>query len=369
MQRIQRFPRTLRPVVLAGVALAGTLGAATPAAAQAFEDLQTPKSPLVLKDHGSFFVGGEVKEADSLDLGAGRPPGQFVANQMYVEYMIPHRKRGGHKVPVVMIHGGGLSGKSYETTPDGRMGWADYFVRKGHAVYLPDQVSRARSGFDPTVFNRVRDGRLPPTELPSVNRTSLELAWDVFRFGPTFPVPFPDEQFPVEAAVEFSKQGVPDLNAILPSPNPNYKALSDLAIKLKGAVLMGHSQSGAYPLQAALTDPTGTKGLIAMEGVCTPTAWTDDQIATLATVPILVVFGDHLADAANGIWQTRFDDCQAFITRVNAAGGNAQMLWPPALGIHGNSHMIMQDKNNLQIADLILEWIDENVGKDKVARK
>ena len=50
-------------------------------------------------------------------------------------------------------------------------------------------------------------------------------------------------------------------------------------------------------------------------------------------------------------------------------GGNAQMLWPPALGIHGNSHMFMLDKNNLQIADLILKWIDENVGKKKVAKK
>ena len=81
------------------------------------------------------------------------------------------------------------------------------------------------------------------------------------------------------------------------------------------------------------------------------------------------MFGDHLADAFGGVWQTRFNDCRTFNARVNAAGGNAQMLWPPALGIHGNSHMIMQDKNNLQIADLILKWIDENVGKNKIAKK
>ena len=70
---------------------------------------------------------------------------------MYVEYMIP---KGATKVPVVMVHGGGLSGKSFETTPDGRMGWNEYFVRQGHPVYNADQVSRARSGFDPTVFNQ-----------------------------------------------------------------------------------------------------------------------------------------------------------------------------------------------------------------------
>src|SRR5262249_17866958 len=51
----------------------------------------------------------------------------------------------------------------YETTSDGRMGWEEYFVRKGHAVYLPDQVSRARSGFDPTVFSRVHAGVALPS--------------------------------------------------------------------------------------------------------------------------------------------------------------------------------------------------------------
>jgi hypothetical protein len=39
------------------------------------------------------------------------------------------------------------------------------------------------------------------------------------------------------------------------------------------------------------------------------------------------------------------------------------MLSPSETGIRGNSHMIMQDKNNLQIADLILQWIDEQVSK------
>ena len=56
-----------------------------------------------------------------------------------------------------------------------------------------------------------------------------------------------------------------------------------------------------------------------------------------------------------------FESCQALIGRLKAAGGQAQMLSPCETGIRGNSHMIMQDKNNLQIADLILQWIDEQV--------
>jgi hypothetical protein len=83
----------------------------------------------------------------------------------------------------------------------------------------------------------------------------------------------------------------------------------------------------------------------------------------LAKVPILAVFGDHL-DVPTGMfdfsWQSAFDDCKAFIARLKASGGAAEMLYPPDLGIRGNSHMIMQDRNNLQIGDLILKWIDRH---------
>jgi len=77
------------------------------------------------------------------------------------------------------------------------------------------------------------------------------------------------------------------------------------------------------------------------------------------TAGLLSVFGDNL-DAQTGTivnWRAQYNDCQAFIARVNAAGGAAEMLHTPDLGILGNSHMIMQDRNNLQIADLILQWI------------
>jgi pimeloyl-ACP methyl ester carboxylesterase len=373
MKRIQRVPKTLQPVVLAGVILAGPLGMAITAAAQDVSDLQTPKGSLVLKSQGSFFVGGQNVFSDGL-VGQQIPgftipaSGHVTYNQMYVRYMIP--QGGDHNVPVVMIHGGTLSGKSWETTPDGRMGWDEYFVRQGHAVYVPDQVSRARSGFNQAAINNVLAGNAPPSTLPNILRLSDEIAWTIFRFGPTFGTPYADEQFPVQAADKFSKQGIPDLNFSLPDPNITAEALAALAIQLNGAVIMGHSESGLYPLQAALTNATGTKGLIDIEpGGCNATVFTNQQIATLATVPILVVFGDHL-DTPNSVvnWPAAFSDCQAFIARVNAANGNAQMLHPADLGIHGNSHMIMLDKNNLQIADLILKWIDGNVGKNKVAK-
>ena len=177
----------------------------------------------------------------------------------------------------------------------------------------------------------------------------------MFRFGPTFGAPYPDEQFPVEAMDRFAKQMVPDLNAMLPAPNPTHKALSDLALSLKGAVLMGHSESGRAPLEAALINASGIRGMIVIEppGGC-GMKYTEQQIATLARLPILIVFGDHLSVAPRN-WLGAFENCKDFIARINAAKGNAKMLYPPDLGIHGNSHMIMQDKNNLEIADLILD--------------
>ena len=147
-------------------------------------------------------------------------------------------------------------------------------------------------------------------------------------------------------------------------PNPNVAATNALVRRLGGAVLLGHSQAGLLPVNAMLADPTGIAGLILLEpGGCGTARFTDQQIATLATVPILVEFGDHL-DTTTGTgvnWLGAYQDCQAFVARINTVGGNALMLHPPDWGIYGNSHMVMQDKNNLQIAATILAWIDRNV--------
>jgi len=346
------------------------LGAPATVTAQTLKDVKTPDTPLVLKAQGSFFVGGETVEQTAAQLGGLGPGGHITVNQMYVRYMVPQGCDGN--APVVMVHGATLTGKSWETTPDGRMGWDEYFVRKGHAVYVPDQVGRGRSGFDPALLNDVRAGEKPPADLPIWLRFSDEGVWPNFRFGATAGQPFSDSQFPVTAVGELSKQGVPDMFRGTTSTS-TIKALSQLAVELRGAVVMGHSQSGVFPLQAALLNPAAMKGLVLVEPGSCPAAYTDDQIKALSTVPILVVFGDHRA-TPTGIpalptWQDRFEMCQALIGRVKSAGGQAEMLAPPDRGIRGNSHMIMQDNNNLQIADLILKWISEHTRKRNGAAK
>jgi len=367
----QRFSMSCRSAPLAVVTILGVLGIAKSVAAQAFTDLQTPDTPLVLKAQGSFFVGGEKAEQTQVELGSLGPGGHITVNQMYVRYMVP--LGGDGSVPVVMVHGATLTGKSWETTPDGRMGWDEYFVRKGHPVYVPDQVGRGRSGFNQAVLNNARAGSAPASNLPPWLRFSDEVVWPNFRFGSAPGAPYSDTQFPVAAVDELSKQGVPDMSFGLPRPSPTIEALSDLATQLKGAVLMGHSQSGPFPLEAALLSPSAAKGLVLVEPGRCPDTYTDQQIATLATLPVLAVFGDH-RDTPTGIstrpsWQISFDSCQALIGRLKAAGGDAQMLNPADRGIRGNSHMIMQDKNHLQVADLILQWIDEHVSKRRSGNK
>jgi pimeloyl-ACP methyl ester carboxylesterase len=359
----QRFSKACRPATIAVVATVVVLVMARSVAAQALKDVQVPDTPLVLKAQGSFFVGGEKAQQTKGELGDLGPGGHIAVNQMYVRFMVPQGGEGN--VPVVMVHGATLTGKSWETTPDGRMGWDEYFVRKGHPVYVPDQVGRGRSGFNQAIFNNVRAGGAPPASQPVWLRFSDEGVWPNFRFGSAPGAPFPDSQFPLAAVDELAKQGVPDVSfGGLPTPNPTWKALSDLAGQLNGAVLMGHSQSGSFPLEAALLDSRATRGLVLVEPGRCP-AYTDDQVRTLATVPILVVFGDH-RDNPTGLptlptWQARFEACQALIARLRSAGGQAEMLDPTTRGIRGNSHMIMQDKNSLQIADLVLRWIGERV--------
>jgi pimeloyl-ACP methyl ester carboxylesterase len=343
---LQRFLFVFACVILAAIAAAAPAG-----------------KPLVIAEQGSFFVGGETKNSNPPNAPKDAPPSDVTINQMYVQFQTP--PNGNRHVPVVMVHGCCLSSKTWETTPDGRMGWNEYFVRKDRPVYLADQSARARSGFDATVISNVKAGAVPPAQLPNVIFASHQTSWTLFRFGPEFNKTFPDEQFPVEAADELYKQMIPDFNAVLPTPNPTWKNMAALAVKLHGAVLVGHSESGFFPEEAALIDPTGVKGIVSIEMACT-TNMTPKQLGIMAKIPILVMFGDHLGDVPGRfatLWPNNLDTCERFVQQVKDAGGNAQLMELPKMGIKGNSHMLMQDKNNLQLADLILGWIDQNVEK------
>jgi hypothetical protein len=352
-----------------------TLALSVNAGAQQLSDVQAPKEPLVLQQEGSFYVGGHptniaITEWTELGPDFGKMfgmPGQATVDQMYVQFQKPPGSE--KRTPIVFLHGCCLSSKTWETTPDGRMGWYEYFTRKGFATYLAEQSGRARSGFNPADFNEVREGKKPPGDQPKMLLATYEFAWLIFRFGPKYGVAWPDGQFPIDKVDELYKQVIPDLiltevkslGEQFASPttnNPTVANMATLAKDLGGAILVGHSQSSPMPTQTVLKGVGGIKGIIQLETGCF-TNLSPEQIAMLAKVPMLVMVGDH--------WDAPQPppDCKKEMEQVNGAGGDMTFIYLPDVGQHGNSHMFMQDKNNLQVADIIIDWIDHHVEKRK----
>ncbi len=104
------------------------------------------QKPLVIETQGSFTVGGtKISEPRNFDLANPlKPDGQtFHGDHAYVFYQVPAKAR---KLPLIFLHGAGQSKKTWETTPDGREGFQNIFLRKGFGVYLLDQPRRGEAG-------------------------------------------------------------------------------------------------------------------------------------------------------------------------------------------------------------------------------
>ncbi len=331
--------------------------AAQNAASQNADSLRPGPGPLIIAKQGSFFVGGRDVRSETLSsVPHHTATGTITVDQIYVRYQIP---AGATHASITFIHGCCLTGKTWETTPDGRMGWDEYFVRSGYPTYVIDQAGRGRSAADPSSIGSVRLGQAPADRLPVVFSAGHEIAWDIFRFGPEYGQAFPGMQFPLESQAEFWKQMVPDWSEALPSPNPTVSALSELAIRLGGTILVSHSQSGLYPFQTADLSTAGIAGIIAIEPGACPEAAADMRPFT--RMPILVLFGDYVATSKR--WAPRLKACQAFVEAARRAGGKVELVQLPDIGITGNSHMLMQDKNSLSVADFLSGWIDNHIAR------
>jgi len=316
---------------------------------------QESATPLIIAKQGSFFIGGRDVHSNTLSTNTLFPPtGTITVDQMYVRYQAPV---GANRTKIALIHGCCLTGKTWETTPDGRTGWDEYFLRKGYSVYVVDQAARGRSAADPSLIGSVKLGKTSPERLPDVFSAAHEAAWTVFRFGPEYPKVYPGMRFPLDAIGEFWKQMVADWARSLPTPNPTVAALSELAARLESTVLVSHSQSGIYPFETVTLSTKGVAGIVAIEPAACPDAEAD--VSPYVTVPILVLWGDYVSLSPR--WAPRLKACQAFAEAVKKHGGKVENVELPTLGIRGNSHMLMQDTNNLEVADWLLAWIDRNI--------
>lgn len=170
------IPR-IRPLLLGlcGLALVGV-------SLSASRSDGSERGTLKLADIGSFHVGGRPvtlsgHEEYDVVLSPGQAPtrvdpnGDYETGQMYAQYFTLANPRA--KYPLVFLHGGGMTGTSWETTPDGRQGWNSLFLRAGYSTYVVDAVERGRASW--SRWPEIYAGE-------ALHRTKNE-AWHLFRIG------------------------------------------------------------------------------------------------------------------------------------------------------------------------------------------
>jgi len=314
---------------------------------------QARKEPVALRDFGSFHLSGRlieitgqpVKEVVFTPGGVPAkidPNGKYQVEQMYVQYFLPQNRRG--KLPLLLWHGGGLSGVTYETKPDGGDGWMQYFIRRGWDTYVSDAVERGRSGWTNTF-------RGDPLFLPWGD------PWERFRIGPIGSwnddaakrTAYPGTQFPTAAYGQFMKQAVPRWVTTDEAVVAGYIELVD---KICPCVVLVHSQSGSFGFKALEARPDKVRALVAVE----PTLGGDkSKVTTIKSTPVLLLIGDNAKDHPR--WsKIRAGDVE-YANALKDAGGSVDFVDLPDTGIKGNSHMMMMDKNSDQIAELINKWL------------
>lgn len=343
---------------VAGMLALPQAGAAAPA--------RTRKAPLMIEDQGSFAVGGTVIRAEgALDKYAQEPAGQTLhGDHAYIFYQTPVDAK---PLPLVFWHGIGQFSKTWETTPDGREGFQNIFLRRKHSVYLIDQPRRGRAG--------------RTTAASPISTTPDDQRWfNVFRVG-IWPDYNPGVQFSrdPEALNQYFRQ-------MLPSTGPFDLAITAYAIvalfdKMGPAVLVTHSHSGGMGWRTAMYNEK-VRGIVSFEPgsnfpfpegeVPPPVASSSgpveamavplDRFTQLTRIPILIVYGDFIPAApdpnpgADG-WRARLEMARKWRDAVNRRGGDVTVVHLPEIGIRGNTHFPFSDLNNVEVADVMSEFL------------
>lgn len=324
--------------------------------------------PLTIADQGSFAVGGTAVETPgTYDNDAPTAEGQsFHGDHAYAFYQIPPDARS---LPLVLWHGAYQSGRSWETTSDGREGFQTLFLRRGFPVYVIDQPRRGRAG------NGTVAAAVEPTPYD-------QLFFDQFRFG-RWPDYFPGVQ--VDQQPDTLDQF---FRSVTPNTGPYDAAVladgvSALVDRMGPAVLVTHSQAGGPGWLTAIENP-GVRGIVALEpgsgfvfpegelpeampsaaGELKPEAIPAADFDKLTRIPIVIYYGDNFpteptSERGQDNWRVRLAMAKLWVEAVNKHGGDAQLVHLPKIGIRGNTHFLMSDLNNVQIADHISKFLAE----------
>jgi pimeloyl-ACP methyl ester carboxylesterase len=311
---------------------------------------------LAVRDIGSFHVGGKMVALSGLPprqrvstvsgpVHPIDPNGEIIVGQLYVQYVRLVSPRGAY--PLLLWHGGGMTGVNWETTPDGRAGWQMFFLRAG---FVSDAVERGRASWAPypDIYPE-----------PPYFRTGREAWEETFRFGPAGswhadPArrhAHPGLRFPATRIVEFMSQFVPRWGTNDAMTQHAYDAL---VAGFDGAIVLTHSQGGNFGLNAALAAPDRVKAVISLEPSGAPDPHQHD-LARLRGVPHLFVWGDYLDRHA--FWINSLPLVRRWSEALSAAEVDVEWIELPARGITGNSHALMADDNSDDIAGLVLDWM------------
>jgi pimeloyl-ACP methyl ester carboxylesterase len=339
-----------------------------------------------------FYVGGQY---------AGEGSTEVMAGQMYVEVLRPPRVT--RRYPLVFFHGAGQTATNWIGTPDGRAGWADYFLKQGYVVYLVDQPARGRSAWRSSV-----NGPLQVVPVGTVERrfTAPEQfdAWPQARLHTQWPGDGSRKGRRGDPIFDaFYATQVEGLASAVETQTLTQAAGVALLDRIGPAIIVTHSQAGPFGWLLADARPASVKGIVAVEPNGPPfqnaitgdepaRAWgiadipltydppvregdalrpvRDDKpdgrdlitcwrqpdpprrLPTLQHIPILIV-------TAEASYHAAYDHCTSkFLTQAGVAHTFTRL---EREGIRGNGHMIMLEKNNLAIAAYLHTWLEGHV--------
>jgi hypothetical protein len=323
---------------------------------------------LTIQEQGSFSVGGTViANPGTFNPYQQTPEGQtFHGDHAYVFYQIPPNAR---KYPLVLWHGYGQFSKTWETTPDGREGYQNIFLRRGFGVYVIDQPRRGNAGrsTQPITLTPVPD----------------EQKWfNTFRVG-IWPDFFPGVQFSHDSGAleQYFRQMTPDTGPI--DIDVNSDAVAALFSKVGPGILVTHSHSGGMGWRTAIKSQSVRavvsyepgSNFVFPEGEVPPPMQSSggpleavgiplSDFMKLTKIPIVIYYGDYIpeqpsANPGQDQWRVRLAMARLWRDAVNGRGGDVTVVHLPEIGIRGNTHFPFSDLNNLEVADQLSKFLEK----------
>ena len=384
--------RTVRRLGALSIALAFGVGLTPGMTAQ-----QRSPEPLSIARQGYLFAGGKYSTVN------GR---QVMSGQLYAEFQIPARQ--SHPWPIVMIHGGAQSGTNFTGTPDGREGWAQFFLRQGYAIYVVDQPGRGRAA-----YQAERYGPEAPLNLETTQRQFA--APERYNRWPQAKLhtQWPGQGVPGDAAFDqFYASQMPSIQDFTLQQELNRDAILALLEKIGPSILLTHSQSGAFGWPVADARPDLVKAVLAVEPNGPPFFNVDNVPApdwyrdvtpqqrpwgvtavplayspAVATASDLAIVRQDTPDGpdlvrcwlqraparslpklqslpililtAEASYHAPYDHCT--VKYLDQAGVRSTWIKLADAGIRGYGHMMMLEKNNLEIAAVMSKWLDKTL--------